>query len=80
MCGELLKDLGEAIKAYVRLQPKNQDNLISWSDRIVARLHSRGKPNEQHKMGLNESTEEDAQLALRCLWLVLVEIGWALSN
>lgn len=80
LCGERQKDLGVAIKAYVQTLPKNQDNLISWSGRIVARLHSRGKPNEQHKNGHNDVTEEDAQLALRCLWLVLVELGWAINN
>ena len=78
--GDQSKDLGKAIEAYVRTLNKNNDNLISWSGRMVARLHSRGKPNEQHKIGLNESTEEEAQLALRCLWLVLVELGWAINN
>jgi hypothetical protein len=80
LCGELSKDLGKAIEAYVKTLDKNRDNLMSWAGRIVARLHSRGKPNEQHKIGLNESTEEEAQLALRCLWLVLVELGWATNN
>lgn len=75
--GDRTKDLGNAIKAYENKTGKREESLISWSGRIVARLHSRGKPNEQKAKSLKDLTEEDAQLALRCLWLVLVEEGWA---
>jgi hypothetical protein len=70
-------DLSASVNKYVKQKNKSQDNLISWSGKMVARLHSRGKPNEVHKNKLRELSEEDAQLALRCLWLVLVELHWA---
>lgn len=76
------KDLSKAISGYMNKKDSGADSLVSWAGKIVARLHARGKPNEQERLkakghkfkGLEE---EDAQLALRCLWLVLVEIGWA---
>jgi hypothetical protein len=75
--GDRGKDLGKAIEAFEKRNGNRQESLVSWSGRIVNRLHPRGKPNEQHNKGLRDLTEEDAQLALRCLWLVLVEQGWA---
>jgi hypothetical protein len=75
--GDFTKDLSNAIKAYENKNGKREEDLVSWSGRIVARLHSRGKPNEQQAKNLRDLSEEDAQLALRCLWLVLVEQGWA---
>lgn len=74
------KDLGDAIKTYVNVNQKGHDSLITWAGRIVGRLHPRGKPNELHRHGFRELSEEDAQLAIRCLWIVLVELGWASSN
>ncbi|MGS2718283.1 hypothetical protein ACVBE9_08940 [Eionea flava] len=73
-------DLGKAVQQYVNQQEKKNENLSSWSGRVVARLHSRGKPNEQKKQNKRALSEEDAQLALRCLWLVLVEQGWATAT
>jgi hypothetical protein len=77
LSGNLKADLGKAIAAFENRNGKREESLVSWSGRIVNRLHSRGKPNEQNAKGLRDLTEEDAQLALRCLWLVLVEQGWA---
>jgi restriction system protein len=45
--------------------------------RIVARLHSRGKPNEQADKNLRPPTDTDAELALQCTKTVLIEFGWA---
>jgi len=44
---------------------------------IVARMHSRGKSNEQHSKGVREPDEDDAQFAVHALGLVMREIGWA---
>jgi len=44
---------------------------------IVARLHSRGKSNEQISKGLKEPGDEEAQFAVHALGLVMREIGWA---
>ncbi|MDB6095538.1 MAG: hypothetical protein JWM32_3100 [Verrucomicrobia bacterium] len=69
-------DLGAAIAAWVKLKEGKEDvrSRCGW---IVARFHSRGKPNEQLVKKLRPLTESDAQMAVRCLWTVLVEFGWA---
>lgn len=46
---------------------------------LVARLHSRGKGNEQHRLGLSVPVEEDARLAIEALGFSLREIQWAQS-
>jgi hypothetical protein len=53
------------------------EDIRSWCGRIVARLHSRGKPNEQACKGLRALSDDDADLAVDCLKTVLVEFGWA---
>tara|TARA_R110000744_G_scaffold299518_8_gene408909 strand:+ start:1427 stop:2305 length:879 start_codon:yes stop_codon:yes gene_type:complete len=73
------KDLGVSINNYVKALPKNQDNMVAWAARIVNRLHPRGKPNEQFKQGFREPSEQDAQLAVKCVWIVLIELGWGSS-
>ena len=44
---------------------------------IVARMHSRGKSNEQYIKCVREPDEDDAQFAVHALGLVMREIGWA---
>jgi hypothetical protein len=44
---------------------------------IVARMHSRGKSNEQATKGVPEPDDDDAQFAVHALGLVMREIGWA---
>lgn len=44
---------------------------------IVARMHSRGKSNEQYAKGAREPGDDDAQFAVHALGLVMREIGWA---
>lgn len=75
--GALEKDLGHSINEFVKVSGKGSESLVSYAGRIVARLHSRGKPNEQHAKSLRPLSDEDAQLAVRCVGLVLVETGWA---
>lgn len=78
--GDRSKDLSEGIKSYLS-QPHNpktkSDDLCSHCGRIVARLHSRGKPNEQQARGLPSLTEQDASLAISCLKIALRELGYA---
>jgi len=71
------KDLGQAINSYHKKTGETDENLAARCGRIVARLHSRGKPNEQAGRGLRAPVESDADLALNCLKTVLVEFGWA---
>lgn len=75
--GDAGRDLGQAIGVYLKQRGEPNDNLCSRCGRIVAGLHSRGKPNEQAGRGLRPPTESDADLALNCLKTVLIEFGWA---
>lgn len=77
LAGDRADDLGKSIST-IRNSAKPPLLLCSAAD-IVARLHSRGKPNEQYKHGTRPVSEEDAQLAIGCLGLVLKEVGWAKS-
>lgn len=73
-CGERGTDLMRAID---KSRSEQRDEVRHWAGRIIARLHSRAKPNEQEKRGTPAVTEDDAQLALSCVGLVLREQGWA---
>ena len=75
LAGDMTKDLSSAISAYVAANGSKED-LRSWAGRIVARLHSRGKPNEQAAKSIRPPSDDDAQLAVKCLRMVLVEFGW----
>lgn len=79
LIGKLGEDLGDALKTY-RIKEGASDkwnNLLTHNATIVQRLHSRGKPNEEHKHGTRTVTDDDASLALKCLWFILVELNWA---
>lgn len=78
LCNNRKNDLKDSIDGYLK-QYELQENMISWAARIVNRFHPRGKPNEQFKLGIRPPSEEDAQLSVRCVWLVLVELGWAVT-
>jgi hypothetical protein len=78
--GNKNKDLADAIKAYqksISTGGSPQENLSIWAGLIVARLHARGKPNEQADKKLRPPVESDADLALECMKTVLIEFGWA---
>jgi hypothetical protein len=82
LASDLTLDLGKGTSKKIefnkQVNPKgNGQDLITHNAEIVRRLHSRGKPNEQNKHNTRTITDEDAQLALKCLWFVLVELGWA---
>mgnify|MGYP000029128930 CR=1 FL=1 len=76
LCGSLEKDLAKAISAYMNREMKGQDNLSTWAAKIVGRLHSRGKPNEQFRYSSGPTTEMEAQLAVNCVAAVLSGTGW----
>ncbi|BDY05971.1 hypothetical protein [Ferrimonas sp. YFM] len=82
LAGDLHLDLGKGVGKYVESNkarnPKgNGENLVSRCADTVRRLHYRGKPNEQERHQTRPLTDDDANLALSCLWFVLVELGWA---
>ena len=43
----------------------------------VAKLHPRGKANEQENLDLRLPQEEDAELCLHAVGFVMRELGWA---
>jgi hypothetical protein len=70
------KDLGAWIKAIqIRFGEKEKVALRSALE-IIAKLHSRGKDNERHKMSLRTVEEDDATLAIHALGFILREINW----
>ncbi len=69
---EILKlDLGDLAK-------KLEDELISRNLAIIlARMHTRAKPNEQVRHGTRLLRDDDAEFALASVGMLLREIGWA---
>lgn len=68
-------DLG-AVHKRIGSNPHNKD-VASAMGHLVARLHSRGKTNEQQARDLRIPVEEDAELAVQAVGMVLRELGWA---
>ena len=77
-------DLGQGISHRIKENQSKSKNpnangqdLITQNADIVRRLHPRGKASEKEKHQTRAISQEDANLALNCLWFVLVELGWA---
>jgi len=69
------RDLADLAKGMERVSPPK--HCASWLGQVLARLHVRGKPNEQETKSLRLPVEEDAELCLHSLGFLLREIGWA---
>lgn len=69
------KDLAVLAKAMDALVPPK--NCAGWVSQTVARLHVRGKSNEQTAKSLRLPIEEDAELCLHSLGFLLRELGWS---
>lgn len=70
------KDLGAWIKAIQNRFGDKEMVALRSALEIIARLHSRGKDNERHKMSLRTVEEDDAELAVHALGFVLRELDW----
>lgn len=70
----LHEDLGKLIEKIDKANNKPQ--VILSASQIVARLHSRGKPNEQERYSTRPLMEADAEFALAAVGLLLREFGW----
>jgi hypothetical protein len=77
-------DLGQGIshrintnKVGTKNSKANGQDLITHNAEIVRRLHPRGKASEKEKYQTRAISQEDSNLALNCLWFVLIELGWA---
>jgi hypothetical protein len=68
-------DLGDLAKKFEG--PPHEMGCPSRVAQVVARLHSRGKPNEQHAKGYRPPIEGDDEFALQAVSLVLRDFGWA---
>ncbi len=65
-------DLGELAK---KIEGRAMD-CVAKAAQIVARLHVRGKPNEQYAKGLRSPLEGDAEFALHAVGLAIRDFGW----
>lgn len=70
------KDLSAWIKAIQNRFGDKEMVALRSSLEIIAKLHSRGKDNERHKMSLRSVEEDDAGLAVQSLGFLLRELGW----
>jgi hypothetical protein len=84
LAGNAGLDLGKGInqrieknQANAKSSKTNGQDLITQTADIVRRLHPRGKASEKEKYQTRAISQEDANLALNCLWFVLVELCWA---
>lgn len=65
------KDLGELAKM---LEDEQNRSMVQ----LLARLHSRAKPNEQVRYGTRAVQQGDAEFALAAVGMLLRELGWAI--
>jgi hypothetical protein len=70
-----LEDLGTLARKIEERRPA----VSSWLAKIIARLHSRAKPNEQERYSTRPPTEDDGQFVVAAIGMLLREIGWAES-
>jgi hypothetical protein len=69
----LALDLGPLAK---RMEA-HEMSCVANAAQIVARLHARGKPNEQKARGLRQPESGDDEFALESVGLVIRDLGWS---
>ncbi len=69
----LALDLGPLAK---RMEA-HEMSCIANAAKIVAKLHARGKPNEQQARGLRHPVRGDDEFALESVGLVIRDLGWS---
>lgn len=69
----LASDLGELAR---KMEGRAMD-CVAKAAQIVARLHVRGKPNEQQARGLRPPIDGDAEFAVHAVGLAIRDFGWA---
>ena len=72
MAGKDLAVLAKAMEQHAKPM-----HCAAWLGQTIARLHVRGKSNEQQAKALRLPTEEDAELSLHGLGFLLRDVGWA---
>ena len=68
-------DLGALVK-LVRAEPFNLAAVAGVAE-MIAKLHPRGKANEQEVKGYRLAQEEDAEACVHAIGFLMREIGWA---
>lgn len=77
-CGhEDVKTLGADLGELSKRIEKQAMDCVAKAAQIVARLHVRGKPNEQHAKGLRTPLDGDAEFCMHALGLAIRDFGWA---
>lgn len=71
--GALALDLGR----LARLMDDHEMSCVANAAQIVARLHARGKPNEQLVRGLRPPESGDDVFALEAIGLAIRDLGWS---
>lgn len=72
--GALALDLGPLAK---RMEA-HEMSCVANAAQIVARLHARGKPNEQQARGLRPPESGDDEFALEAVGLAIRDLGWSI--
>jgi hypothetical protein len=71
------QDLGQLLKALEDKPKGEKKEIAANAGRIINRLHPRGKLNEAAKYQLRALKDEDANLAVSCISMMLVELEYA---
>ena len=70
------QDLGDVCKHFRNHAVLKKLEVVTSAGHILARLHPRNKPNEQHQRRLRLVTEDDATFAVSAISLLLNEFRW----
>lgn len=71
---QAMPDLAALARRIETIAPERQ--VLACGAKVIARLHARGKPNEQLKRSIPAPTEADAAAAVALLGLIMRELGW----
>ena len=74
------QDLGDVCKHFRNHAALKKLEVVTSTGHILARLHPRNKPNEQHQRGLRLVTEDDATFAVSAIGLLLNEFQWTRAS
>lgn len=71
------KDLGDLNKKLKNLPEEKQKHVVQHAANIIGLFHARGKTAEQQKRDFRSITEQDAELAVKCVGTILCDLAWA---
>jgi len=74
---ENAKTLGTDLSELAKKTELRAMECVAKAAQVVARLHVRGKPNEQITKGLRPPLDGDADFALHAVGLAIRDFGWA---